>query len=306
MKIFVIHRGTDYPAIIEIKKAFDISISNNLLVLTSDAKCKNWFNEAKQKINLCDMVLYVLGRTTYESENVDKEIKYALKKKKQIILYKLYPQEDNTINDCLFKKDPFTNLDKKLFKEINELGDLERIFKIGYNFDIGDKLNDTKEPKREGDLIEQYKTYLATSEDLLTRRQNTSNFYTTLNTSIITILITIASVILGVSSISNNLLIVSIVTFFVSIIGVLLNINWLSLLESYGRLNSAKMQVITEMEKSLPANVYDTEWKIMSEKLYDRKYTSFTSIEKRLPFFFILMFSLFFVASISIFIISLI
>ena len=231
------------------------------------------------------------------------EIKYAIKKQKRILLFRLNPNEKSTINYTLFKKDEYSNVEKPLFKEIL-LQDLARIIKCGYDFDIQDKLNETKDPKRENELIEQYKVYLATSEEVLTRRQNTSNFYTTLNTSMLTLAVTISGILFGISQI-NSLFVISLILFAVSIIGILLNVNWSNLLESYGRLNSAKMRVISEMEKNLPANVYDTEWKVMSEKLYDGKYVSFTSIEKRLPVSFIVLFGILLVVSIVLFFISL-
>lgn len=305
MKIFIVHRGADFDAVEELKNEINRKVKADLLSLTSNPDNTKWFNEAKEKINQCDLVLFVLGKTSYESPNIDDEIKYAIKKKKQILLYRLNPQDNDRVNSVLYEKDSFTGVDKPLFKEI-KLDDLERILRLGYSFDINEKLNDTNEPKRETELIEQYKAYLATSEEVLNRRQNTSNFYTTLNTSILTIAVTIAGVLLGIPALTNNLLIVSIIFFIVSVVGILLNVNWISLLESYGRLNGAKMRVISEIEKNLPANIYDTEWKVMSEKLYGEKYVSFTSIEKRLPVFFIVIFSLLAISSIALFVFALI
>ena len=330
MKIFIVHKGEDRDRIVELKKKIEELVDVDLLLMETDAnkktcendkktkkkrvpkKCFNknkddntWFKEAKQKIKQSDMILYALGENTYSSPNVDKEIEYSLKKKKQIVLIRLNPEKKDVINKSLFKKDTYNNTDKPLFKEI-KLDDLERILKQGYHFDVSDKLADTRDPKRESDLIEQYKAYLATSEDVLTRRQNTSNFYTTLNTSILTFATTISGVILGLPVVKNSMLVVSIITFVVSLIGILLNWNWFSLLESYGRLNGAKMRVISEMEKNLPANVYNTEWKVMSEKLYGGRYVSFTSIEKRIPIFFAIIFAITFCASIVAFVISLI
>ena len=303
MKIFIIHRGSDYDKIEELKTQIKNLVEVDLLSLSSNPNNTNWFKEAKLKINQSDLILYALGQTTHESENVDLEIKYAIKKQKRILLFRLNPNEKSTINYTLFKKDEYSNVEKPLFKEIL-LQDLARIIKCGYDFDIQDKLNETKDPKRENELIEQYKVYLATSEEVLTRRQNTSNFYTTLNTSMLTLAVTISGILFGISQI-NSLFVISLILFAVSIIGILLNVNWSNLLESYGRLNSAKMRVISEMEKNLPANIYDTEWKVMSEKLYDGKYISFTSIEKRLPVSFIVLFVILLVASIVLFFISL-
>lgn len=291
MKIFIIHRGKDSKKVERFKKQIEQIIDVDLLALESDPDNQKWFKEAKIKIDRSDLILFALGKHTHESENVDKEILYALKRKKQILLYRLNPKSDDKINRVLFRRDDYTNTDKPLFKEIG-LEDLVKIFRFGYSFDVQDKLNETNLPKRENELIEQYKAYLATSEDVLTRRQNTSNFYTTLNASMLTVATTVSGVMLGIPALSNSLLVVSLIFFPVSVVGILLNINWISLLESYGRLNSAKIRVISEMEKNLPANIYDTEWKVMSERLGTRSYVSFTAIEKRLPMFFIALFGI--------------
>ncbi len=291
MKIFIIHRGKDSKKVERFKKQIQQTIDVDLLALESDPDNQKWFKEAKVKIDRSDLILFALGKHTHESENVDKEILYALKRKKQILLYRLNPKSDDKINRVLFRRDDYTNTDKPLFKEI-ELDDLVKIFRYGYSFDVQDKLNDTNLPKRENELIEQYKAYLATSEDVLTRRQNTSNFYTTLNASMLTMATTVSGIMLGIPALNNSLLVVSLIFFPVSVVGILLNINWISLLESYGRLNSAKIRVISEMEKNLPANIYDTEWKVMSERLGSKSYVSFTAIEKRLPMFFIALFGI--------------
>ena len=300
MKIFIIHRGNDYDRVETLKNQIKDLVEVDLLSLSSNPNNKNWFQEAKSKIKQSDLILYALGKNTHESKNVDLEIRYAIKKKKQILLFRLNPDEQSIINQSLFKKDEYSNTDKPLFKEI-VLQDLTKIISCGYDFDIQSKLNETKDPKRENELIEQYKAYLATSEEVLTRRQNTSNFYTTLNTSILTITATVAGILFGVSKI-DGLLTIALTLAVISVIGIILNVNWYNLLESYGRLNGAKMRVISEIEKSLPANIYDTEWKVMSEKLYNGKYVSFTAIEKRLPVAFIVLFAILFVVGVALFI----
>ena len=300
MKIFIIHRGNDYDRVETLKSQIKDLVEVDLLSLSSNPNNKSWFQEAKSKIKQSDLILYALGKNTHESKNVDLEIRYAIKKKKQILLFRLNPDEQSIINQSLFKKDEYSNTDKPLFKEI-VLQDLTKIISCGYDFDIQSKLNETKDPKRENELIEQYKAYLATSEEVLTRRQNTSNFYTTLNTSILTITATVAGILFGVSKI-DGLLTIALTLAVISIIGIILNVNWYNLLESYGRLNSAKMRVISEIEKSLPANIYDTEWKVMSEKLYSGKYVSFTAIEKRLPVAFIVLFTILFAVGVALFI----
>ena len=60
----------------------------------------NWFKEAKKKIKESDCVLVCIGEQTHESENVDKEIKYAIQQKKQILVYRF--SSNNVINVPFF------------------------------------------------------------------------------------------------------------------------------------------------------------------------------------------------------------
>jgi len=304
MKIFIIHKSEDRTAVENLMQEINSRVNVDLLALQSNKDDKHWRKEAKAKIDQSDLILYILGEITHTSTFVDEEIQYALKKKKQILLYRLRPEYKDVINGSLIKKDSFNNTNKELFKEIS-LEDLPRVLKQGYDFDIARQLEQTKDPKRETELIEQYKAYLQTSEDILNRRQNTSNFYTTLNTTMLTILATAAGLLFSLSGI-NGMLATAVGMFSVSIMGILLNLNWLSLLESYGRLNSAKMKVISEIEKNLPANIYDTEWRVMSEKLCGGKYISFTAIEKRLPICFVVLYGLLICLSMALFVISII
>lgn len=286
MRIFVIHKGEDFDKVIKLKEKISETIEADILILESDKKFKSWKSEARFKIKICDLVLYALGENTNKSENVDYEIKYSRKKHKQILLYNLDSTKKYAINKSLFRKDKFTGMDKPLFKEI-ELKDLTKILKYGYDFDIKDTLEKTFFSENDISLVEQYKSYLQTSEQVLNRRQAVSNFYTTLNTSLLTTAATISGIIFGIESLKNNFILGCGITILISLIGILLSFNWIKLLESYGSLNGAKIKVLAQIEKKLPVNIFDTEWKIMSEKLGEKNYVSFTSIEKRVPKIFI-------------------
>lgn len=286
MRIFVIHKGENFDDVVKLREEITKRTSADILVLESDSKFKSWKKEAKYKIKACDFVLYVLGENTHKSKNVDYEIAYAIKKRKQILLYELNPDRNYAINKTLFSVDSFTGNDRPLFKKIT-LDNLTKILKYGYDFDIKETLEESTAFENDSGLIEQYKAYLETSEEVLNRRQTVSNFYTTLNTSLLTIAATSTGVIFGIDSIKNNYLVGCGIAIIISLIGILLCLNWNKLLDSYGNLNGAKIKVISQMEKNLYANIYDTEWKIMSEKLGTKRYVSFTKIEKRVPKIFI-------------------
>ena len=52
------------------------------------------------------------------------------------------------------------------------------------------------------------------------------------------------------------------------------------------------MKVIKLLEEQLPVMLYDAEWRIMSDKLNNKKYVSFTDSEKRIPKLFLCLYAL--------------
>ena len=74
MRIFIIHKGQDYSQVLLLKEKLESISHVDILALESDSKFKTWKSEAKYKIKICDLVLYVLGENTSKSTNVDFEI----------------------------------------------------------------------------------------------------------------------------------------------------------------------------------------------------------------------------------------
>jgi len=299
MNVFVVHKSNDLKAVEKLIERLSKKVVNtNFLILIEGNK--NWKAEAKEKIKCSDCILVALGEHTHESKFIDYEIELSKKLNKKIFLIRLNDKQD-IINKSLFLKDKFMEVkyhrnfeghNRPLFKEIKE-EDFIKIVSDGFDFDLQAELNKTKDPKRVEELIEQYKVYLATSEDVVTRRQNASSFYIGINTVLMGVMTTITSLFLGLSALTNKAMLIAIITLFTSLLGIVLCTNWFYLIDSYGKLNSAKMKVISTLEKELPANIYDTEWRVMNEKVGNTKYRSFTSIEKRVPLtFFVLYFSI--------------
>lgn len=151
--------------------------------------------------------------------------------------------------------------------------------------------------------IEQYKAYLQTSEDVVSRRQSVSNFYITVNATLLSIISTLVTI-LNLLKIDYSPYITIACCLFLPIIGVILRLNWRRLVYSYGQLNSAKMRVISAIEKNLPFNIYDVEWQVQIDRLGKRKYVSFTNIEKLIPFLFIVLYCIIFVVGIVVMILQ--
>ena len=184
-------------------------------------------------------------------------------------------------NSCNSKRPIFLEIGFDEFCKLNS---------DGYDFYIEDEIDKTDKPKRMEDLVAQYQTYVQTSEAIIERRQAISSFYVGVNTTIITAITTIISILVGIDMLSNKPLSIGIIMLVSSFLGIILNSNWYLQLESYGKLNSAKMKVISALEKHMPANIFDTEWRVMSSKIGGKKYRSFTNIEKTVPMTFSIIF----------------
>ena len=52
------------------------------------------------------------------------------------------------------------------------------------------------------------------------------------------------------------------------------------------------MKVISLIEEKMPVALYDVEWQVMSDKLNNKKYVSFTNSEKRIPKIFLIVYVL--------------
>ena len=53
-----------------------------------------------------------------------------------------------------------------------------------------------------------------------------------------------------------------------------------------------ELKVISIIERRLPVSLFDSEWKVMGDKLNSKRYVSFTDSEKRLPKLFIALYIL--------------
>lgn len=277
INVFVVHSGEDRE-IVE-RKVNELK-DNNINVLLLENK-ENWKPEAKRKIKEANIILFIVGANSHKSENIDWEMKQSIDKNKLIIYHKLNKKYE--LNKSLITKDKFSDMDIIYGIEIENFKDvINRIIK----YEKGDYhiFNFKKDKINRRQLLDQYKIYLQTSESLITRRQNVSSFYLSVNTA----LISVTTIVTTLCNEINERITIIIV---LSVFGMFLNHFWHRILESYGLLNASKMKVISIIEKNLPADIYDSEWEIMSSKLSNKKYISFTDSEKRIPLLFTVFYS---------------
>ena len=124
-------------------------------------------------------------------------------------------------------------------------------------------------------LLEQYKIYVRSAENISSNRISTSRYLLTLNAALL------ALYGLQMSSLDSSYLVLAI-----PVAGGLISMLWHRLIKSYGNLNSIKFELIHKLEEDLPAALFKTEWDIV-KKRSGKPYIPVTKIEQWLPLLFV-------------------
>jgi hypothetical protein len=304
VNVFVIHAGSDYdfvkdriePFLLGLKdengEPANLGGSSNILTLES-GKASNWKPDAKKKIKMAHVVIVVLGKNTSDPGKEDTlgwEVAQAVKLNKQIMIYNraAYP-----VPSYLYVVDRFTKQRRPVAEQMTLTQIKSRIdnYSRGY-YNIFSPAYENLDPQQksehQAELVEQYTMFQKTSEDLVSRRQDVNSFYISVNSA----LTAIVGIVLGVVKFPANIFVVA----FMCVAGIILDVAWINILDAYGTLNSAKMKVLNLLEEQLPVALYDVEWRIMSDKLNNKKYVSFTRSEKRIPKIFACVYSIIIIA----------
>lgn len=242
-----------------------------------------WKIDAARKIKNAQMVLFFVGENSHKSPYIAWELRQAQKAKKPV--YTVFLDQDYPRHNALRYRDHFSGE----YRYYDQIKKLEEVSKLLTNYQKGDYpiFNQPVDQIDKTLLLEQYKVFLQTSEDLVLRRQNVNNFYISINSAIIAIFSALVAF-----DLSGD------VRYFIAIlfcfVGIVLSVAWIKILVAYGNLNSSKMKIISSIEKHLPASLYDAEWAALSDKLNKKRYVSFTDNEKRIPCIFIVIYSVIF------------
>lgn len=120
-------------------------------------------------------------------------------------------------------------------------------------------------------LLEQYKLYVQSAENVSARRVNSNRYLLTLNAALIALY--------GLQSAGFGQ---SYWTLLIPIIGIPVSLLWYLIIKSHADLNRIKFDLIHEMEQHLPAVMYQYEWKL-AEQGQGKAYRAVTAIERWLP-----------------------
>lgn len=243
-----------------------------------------WKIEAASKIRKAQMVIFFVGERSHKSPYIGWEIQKAIKYGKPIYTVKLDPRNQN--HEALWVTDMFTGEKRHYDKEI----DFDALSNIVNDYESGNYKVFNQEPEQidQSILLEQYKVFLQTSEDLVSRRQGVNSFYISLNSALI-------AIVSALFAFDFELQYKILIGALFAVVGIVLSVSWVKILVSYGKLNSSKMKIISCIEKQLPASLYDAEWAALSDRLNKKKYVSFTDSEKRVPQLFIIIYACLFV-----------
>jgi hypothetical protein len=131
----------------------------------------------------------------------------------------------------------------------------------------------TRDHKATQQYLDLYKLAVEMADRVSARRATANAFFLTVNTALLAF----------VSSGLDDML------WLVALAGIALSGTWWVLLKSYRDLNTAKFQIITEMESSLDAKIFDEEWKRLKENRPEGwlgKYAEFGAVERFVPLIF--------------------
>jgi len=128
-------------------------------------------------------------------------------------------------------------------------------------------------------LLEQYKAYLESAENISSRRQTANSFFVTINTALIAL---ISYIHLGNTNTTSYY-------WLVALAGIAISFMWYRLIRSYRDLNSAKFQVLHQIEKRLPISPFDAEWEAGGRGKDSSLYLPFTHIEVGIPWVFLFL-----------------
>ncbi len=124
------------------------------------------------------------------------------------------------------------------------------------------------------DLLEQYKLYVQSAENVSGRRVASSRYLLTLNVALVALY--------GFQYAGFGQ---SYWALLIPLIGISVSVLWYLIIKSHADLNRIKFGVIHEFEQHLPAAMYEYEWEL-ADNGEGKSYRAVTTIERWIPILF--------------------
>ncbi|OGU65723.1 MAG: hypothetical protein A2499_00695 [Stygiobacter sp. RIFOXYC12_FULL_38_8] len=138
-------------------------------------------------------------------------------------------------------------------------------------------------------ILDQYKLYVEMADRISSRRLTANSFFLSLNSILIAFLSYVNFV--GQKKIELNF------NWLVALAGLVLCYMWYRVIRSYRDLNTAKFNVIHQIEKMLPISPYDAEWESVGRGKNSKLYLPFSHIELFIPWLFLIIHLFVFISS---------
>jgi hypothetical protein len=258
MKIFICYRSIDQTEGNKLITHLLRESENSIAVLTETEHSENWKINVDKKINESDFVIFLIGSKTFKSEQIIWEYAKAKDLNKRIVGIKLNNASEESILFCQ---------GFQVFKDAKE--SLKFLTKT---FDYDRQLK-----------LEQYKIMVSSTEKVSEQRLKVNNLFFTITSSILSVGFilgkTFGFTLISLFAVSSLTLLALLATYF-----------WEKMINSYGQLNKGKFILIDKIEKSLRTNMFEEEWKILTQEIeYEPNTKTETTIVKRFRLFIIII-----------------
>jgi hypothetical protein len=235
MKLFLCNRSKD----IDIAKqaiADLLTKSENFIAIQQEVEhSENWQKKVEQKMQESDFVVFLLGSDTFESEQIIWEYAKAKDLNKQIVGYKLSNASEQSILFCqgfqVFENPEYC------IKFLTKTYDDDRKLKL-----------------------DQYKIMVSSTEKVTENRMKVNNLFFTITSSILSV-----GFVLGKTFGFSIKAMLGMLT--LTILSLIVSYFWEKLILSYALLNRGKFKVIDKIEKQLRTNMFEDEWKILTQEI---------------------------------------
>lgn len=134
--------------------------------------------------------------------------------------------------------------------------------------------------KYQDHILEQYKAYLTTTDKVSERRSTANTFFLAVNVGLISAI-----------GFGGKTDVPPILYILIGFANIFLCLAWYNLINSYRALNTAKFEVILEMEnKFLPLRPLGYEWDVLQKGENSQKYRLLTKTESYIPQIFMVLY----------------
>lgn len=257
MKLFVCNRSTDLSATQSVIDELFVESKNFIAVQQEIEHSENWKTLVENKMNESDFVLFIVGDSTFESEQIIWEYAKAKDLNKRIIGYKLPSATEESILFCQGFQ-VFENV-QNCFEFLKKVFEDDRKLKF-----------------------EQYKIMVSSTEKVTDSRLKVNNLFLTVSSTIISI-----GFVLGKTFGFTIPVVVGMLV--LTALALLISYSWEKLIKSYALLNQGKFKVIDKIEKQLRTNMFEDEWEILKKINYKPNSETEKDIVKYFRIFIIIL-----------------